>query len=177
MNMYDCMCTCVVYSCMYEAFLGDWFRVFMNAYSIHLCFFSCGPTPERNASHATDPVLRRRFDNMDLWDTAGSADVPRFTIVILDSSARSASAADRRTCAVFFIPRGREFDYQFSSENGLRGIADEARCERLFAVRCNRPHVFGSNEELQDELSPLIFSMRPWVRRPLHAAQSISSDT
>ena len=103
------------------------------------------------------PIRIGRFDSMELW-TPEESSVPRFTIFVLDCDTH----APTRTCAVFFIPRGREAEYQFSTVGGLAGIAQQASCRRLFAVRCNRPHEFGSNTELQDELNPMINSLRPW---------------
>jgi len=65
----------------------------------------------------------RRFDNFDFWDAAASADVPRFTVTVLDSP--SAPGPIGRSCAVFFVPPGREMEYQFATEEGLRGIAQQ----------------------------------------------------
>jgi hypothetical protein len=62
--------------------------------------------------------------------------------------------------AVFIIPAGREADYQFTSKDGLLDIAFQANCKRLVAVCCNRPFVYPKMKDLQDELSPIILSLR-----------------
>jgi hypothetical protein len=82
--------------------------------------------------------------------------IPRFSIIIFDHCARAA-----RSCAVFFVPPGRETDYQFTSESGLAELAAQAQCRRLLAVRCNRPHQFPAMAELQSELSPLALYLAP----------------
>ena len=81
---------------------------------------------------------------------------PRFSIIIFDHTERAA-----RSCAVFFVPPGRETDYQFTSESGLAELASQAQCRRLLAVRCNRPHVFPPMADLQSELSPLALYLAP----------------
>ena len=64
---------------------------------------------------------------------------------------------------MFFVPSGREAEYQFSTLDGLIGIAAQAQCRRLLVVRCNRPHVFPlmTSPLLQQELSPIAMSLRP----------------
>ena len=62
---------------------------------------------------------------------------------------------------VFFIPSGRESEFQFSTQQGLEGIAAEAQCRRLLAVRCNKPHSFPAMQALQEELSPIAISLKP----------------
>ena len=107
-------------------------------------------------------IKPRRYEQYDLWDPLNQS-VPRFTIMIIDSNEISGISLQlllvftlaliliyytghQRTCAVFFIPRGREFEFTFASEQGLRDIMAQAGCKRLFAVRCNRPHEFGSDQ-------------------------------
>lgn len=84
------------------------------------------------------------------------SDIPRFSVLIFDHAARAA-----RSCAVFFVPPGRETDYQFTSEAGLAELATQAQCRRLLAVRCNRPHVFPPMADLQSELSPIAMYLAP----------------
>ena len=69
----------------------------------------------------------------------------------------------KRRYAVFFVPSGREAEYQFSTLDGLIGIAAQAQCRRLLVVRCNRPHIFPpmTSPLLQQELSPIAMSLRP----------------
>eukprot|EP01033_Poteriospumella_lacustris_P000051 gene51-32_t len=98
-----------------------------------------------------------RFETVQLW--AGGSDIPRFSVYVLDVSMESTLA-----CAVFFIPTGRESDYQFTTHEGLIDIAFQANCRRLIAVSCNRPHVFPEMNELQSELSPFMMALAPGDR-------------
>lgn len=97
-----------------------------------------------------------RFENFDFYDNSNHKEIPRFTIAVVD-----AASTATRLCAVFFIPPGRESEYQFSSQDGLTTIAMQAGCKRLLAVRCNRPHVFPPMTQLQTELSPIVLSLKP----------------
>jgi hypothetical protein len=63
--------------------------------------------------------------------------VPKYTLTILDYQASAP-----RSCAVFFVPFGREASYQFTAQECLADIANQAMTKRLLVVRCNRPHVF-----------------------------------
>lgn len=104
-----------------------------------------------------------RFETFEVYSPE-SKDIPRFTVTIVDADN---SAASTLSCAVLFLPSGREAEYQFATQGGLEGIAAQAGCKRLLAVRCNRPHVFSSNmQNLQDELDSVVLGLRPAV----HAA-------
>lgn len=95
-----------------------------------------------------------RFETVPLWSSE-NIEVPRFTLYILDANEQA-----QLSCAVFFIPFGREADYQFTTQDGLLDIAFQAACKRLIVVACNRPHIFGEMSQLQDELSPFIMSIK-----------------
>lgn len=98
-----------------------------------------------------------RFETVQLW--AAGSEIPRFTVYVLDVSMEATLA-----CAVFFIPSGRESDYQFTTHEGLIDIAFQANCRRLIAVACNRPHIFPEMTELQAELSPFMMALSPGDR-------------
>lgn len=123
-----------------------------------------------------------RFEQLDLWagPSAGVAEnvsdtIPKYTLTILDRTVVAPrcvrSAADLtplpalivayRSCAVFFVPFGREAAYQFTSQECLTDIASQAETRRLLVVRCNRPHVFPDMKSMQDELSPVCRSLAP----------------
>mmetsp|Transcript_23781 Transcript_23781/g.34043 ORF Transcript_23781/g.34043 Transcript_23781/m.34043 type:complete len:701 (+) Transcript_23781:295-2397(+) len=98
-----------------------------------------------------------RFETSQFWSVEGtSSSIPRFTVFVLDVALKAV-----RTCAVFMVPSGREADFQFSSQEGLQAIAEQAACRRLIAVCCNRPHSFPPMSELQGELSPIVLSLSP----------------
>ena len=59
------------------------------------------------------------------------------------------------------VPQGRETEFLFASPNGLKNIAEQADCCRLFAIRCNRPYPLPPIAQLQEELSPLLLALRP----------------
>lgn len=101
-------------------------------------------------------IRKGRFDNFEIFSPE-HGEIPRFTIMIIDSEERSTLS-----CAVFFIPTGRESEYQFSTQAGLQGIALQANCKRLLAVRCNRPHSFPPSPiKLQDELDLVVLALKP----------------
>lgn len=93
---------------------------------------------------------------------AKNNDIPRFSIIVYDHTLRAS-----RSCAVFFVPPGRETEYQFTSAAGLASLASQAQCRRLLAVRCNRPHVFPAMPELQKELSPIALHLAPADMGPI----------
>jgi spermidine synthase len=81
--------------------------------------------------------------------------IPRYTLYILDANEQG-----KLSMAVFIIPYGREADFQFTSKEGLLDIAFQANCKRLIAVSCNRPYPYPAMKDLQDELSPVILSLK-----------------
>lgn len=102
-----------------------------------------------------------RFESLKLYATTGaSQNIPRFTALIVDGD-EDAMESSVRFCSVLLVPCGREADYQFSSQGGLSALARQAQCRRLIAVTCNRPHVFGSMDEVQAELSPVMTTLKP----------------
>ena len=78
-----------------------------------------------------------RFERIDFWDPlSASPDIPRFSVIVLDTvgpatgpTTAAGAGADLhrigilRWYAVFFVPSGREAEYQFSTQDGLIGIA------------------------------------------------------
>lgn len=97
-----------------------------------------------------------RFECFEVFSPVHK-DIPRFSITIVD-----ADNTATLSCAVLFLPSGREAEYQFSTQGGLEALAAQANCRRLLAVRCNRPHVFPSNPvKLQDELDSVVLSLKP----------------
>lgn len=63
-----------------------------------------------------------RFDEVELWpQEAAQLPTPRFTLLITDVATRS-HALINHTCAVFFVPQGREHEWIFSTEEGLKQV-------------------------------------------------------
>jgi spermidine synthase/SAM-dependent methyltransferase len=109
-----------------------------------------------------------RFDTVEIYGSDRgnrSVDIPRYGLLIVDVDA--ASITTRGLCAVFFIPQGREHEYQFATMDGLSTIARQAQYARLIAVRLNRLQSYASNTgqsqtlAIQEELSPIIISLAP----------------
>jgi len=60
---------------------------------------------------------------------------PRFTIYLID-----ASASAPLSCAVFFIPAGREAEWQFTTQEGLMEIAAQANCRCITHTYITQTH-------------------------------------
>lgn len=97
-----------------------------------------------------------RFEKLQFWSDA-HLEIPRFTIFLLDNTTAASATLGM---AVFMVPVGRESDFQFTTTEGLKNIADQANCKRLLAVCCNRPHVYPEMKALQDELNPIVLSLK-----------------
>jgi SAM-dependent methyltransferase len=107
-----------------------------------------------------------RFEKLHFWSDA-HAEIPRFTIFMLDhTEARTATLS----MAVFMVPVGRESDYQFTTAEGLKDIAAQANCKRLLAVCCNRPHIYPEMKALQEELNPIVLTLKP---KSMEASETI----
>lgn len=90
--------------------------------------------------------------------TSNAIDIPRFTIFLFDAT--DCKETTSLSMAVFMVPFGRESEYQFTTAEGLKTIADQANCRRLLSVCCNRPHIFPEIGEIQKELDGFILQMR-----------------
>lgn len=102
-----------------------------------------------------------RLEEFELWaESAAALPTPRFTLQIVDVANRNHTGIQHR-CVVFFIPQGRENEWMFCTEEGLKQVAESAKCCRLIAVRCNRGHEFGDTEQLKAELSPIVLHFTP----------------
>lgn len=103
-----------------------------------------------------------RTDTFDLWDTAVNQKIPRFTVMVVDAS----DTSTRSSVAVFFVPFGRETDYEFSTQTGLTNLAELANTRRLIAIRCNKPHSFPTSmKPLQDELNVHMVPLFPSCKK------------
>jgi hypothetical protein len=128
------------------------------------------------------------LDNPAATPTQGRA---RFTATVLDASATNpphnpairqtspapsssseSSASESSTstnlararahrCAVFLVPQGREHEWLFASEEGQWQLVEQASAARLILVTLNRGHRFGTSEQVQAELSPLVEGLAP----------------
>jgi ubiquinone/menaquinone biosynthesis C-methylase UbiE len=81
----------------------------------------------------------------------------RFSLTVIDHSLR----AKNGTCACFIVPQGREHEWLFTSDEGLKQLAESANFNRLVVASMNRKHSFKSMEAVQSELSPYILELVP----------------
>lgn len=77
------------------------------------------------------------------------------------STSMGSAPARAHRCAVFLVPQGREHEWLFASEEGQWQLVEQASAARLILVTLNRGHRFGSSEEVQSELSPLVEGLAP----------------
>jgi|UniRef100_A0A8J9SEZ8 hypothetical protein len=76
----------------------------------------------------------------------------RYKVVVVDRMLLPSTPLQYGTAA-FLIPAGREAEYIFASEIGLKSIAESASTARLIAISFGRHHRFGSQIIVQEELS------------------------
>ena len=84
---------------------------------------------------------------------------PRYAIKTLDVAEEA-----QTPCACFVVPRGREHEFVFSSDEGLAQVAGSAKCARLLVVNLDPQragHSFGDVRAVQRELEPLIKDLAP----------------
>ena len=74
---------------------------------------------------AAAPLKKGRTTTLQIPDDAE----PRYSVRTLD-----VAEAARTPCACFVVPRGREHEFVFSSDEGLAQVAASAKCARLLVV-------------------------------------------
>lgn len=104
---------------------------------------------------AAAPLKKGRTTTLQIPDDAE----PRYSIRTLD-----VAEAAQTPCACFVVPRGREHEFVFSSDEGLAQVAASAKCARLLVVNLDplrAGHAFGDVRAVQRELKPLIKDLAP----------------
>jgi len=104
---------------------------------------------------AAAPLKKGRTTTLQIPDDAE----PRYSVRTLD-----VAEAARTPCACFVVPRGREHEFVFSSDEGLAQVAASAKCARLLVVNLDPSragHAFGDVRAVQRELEPLIKDLAP----------------
>jgi len=115
--------------------------------------------------HRSREGLRRtvpgQATSMDLFDAReGAASCPgaptaRFTLFVVDASSK-------RTCSALVVPRGREAEWVFGTDEGRASLAGQAGAGRLVLVRCNRGHAFPDAEEaVREEVAAAVAAAAP----------------
>ena len=99
-----------------------------------------------------------RIERVELWAGTGEeAKGPKYSLTVLDSKGFAA----QQPMAAFIVPQGREHEYLFSADDGLRQISASASCSRLLSVTLNRGHRFESLEAVQEELGACVVDFAP----------------
>lgn len=78
----------------------------------------------------------------------------RYSLKVVDTEHRKVAAM----CLI--IPQGREVEWIFGTEDGLRQVAEQAECGRLIAVTLNRGHSFDL-DTVQKELADTVKRLAP----------------
>jgi hypothetical protein len=103
-----------------------------------------------------------RIESIELWmgskSVEGSKPVlkSKYTLTILDINNNTPVSV-----SAFIVPQGREHEFLFSSEDGLKQIAQSASCSRLLSFALNRGHVFNSLEDVKMELNQSVIDFSP----------------
>ena len=74
---------------------------------------------------AAAPLKKGRTTTVQIPDD----ERPRYAIKTLDVAEEA-----QTPCACFVVPRGREHEFVFSSDEGLKQVAGSAKCARLLVV-------------------------------------------
>lgn len=98
--------------------------------------------------------------SMDLFDSrpeaaaASARSTPRFTLFAVDAS-------EQHTCCALVVPRGREAEWTFGTEEGRASLAAQTGMGRLLVVRCNRGHAFGDEAAVRAEVEGAVAAAAP----------------
>jgi SAM-dependent methyltransferase len=104
---------------------------------------------------AAAPLKKGRTTTVQIPDD----ERPRYAIKTLDVAEEA-----QTPCACFVVPRGREHEFVFSSDEGLKQVAGSAKCARLLVVNLDPQragHSYGDVRAVQRELEPLIKDLAP----------------
>ncbi len=88
---------------------------------------------------------------------------PKYTLTVMDVAPELGGGKSQAVVA-FIVPQGREHEYLFSTDDGLRQIAESADCCRFLSVTLNRGHTFESLEAVQADLSQTVRDFAPDCR-------------
>lgn len=84
----------------------------------------------------------------------------KYTLTILDVNDGSVGG-NGVSVSAFIVPQGREHEFLFSSEDGLKQIAESASCSRLLSFALNRGHVFHDLDSVKLELNQTVIDFSP----------------
>uniref|UniRef100_A0A915CRL1 Methyltransferase type 11 domain-containing protein n=1 Tax=Ditylenchus dipsaci TaxID=166011 RepID=A0A915CRL1_9BILA len=81
----------------------------------------------------------------------------RYELIVVDNM--DAKVLD--TYAVFIVPLGRESDWVFATKKGRKILRKDCEKSRVVVVRLFRDQFYKSLEEIQNELSDFVISLKP----------------
>jgi spermidine synthase len=90
----------------------------------------------------------------------GSGDLVRFKAAVVDVE-KEVLGKMKMICAVFLVPQGREHEWLFSTEEGQKGLLEGCNVSRLIIISLVREQSYGTMDEIQAELSPLVLQLAP----------------
>ncbi|XP_004626861.1 methyltransferase-like protein 13 [Octodon degus] len=89
----------------------------------------------------------------------GDTGEPRYTLHVVDSPAVKPSRDNY--FAIFIIPQGRETEWLFGTEEGLKQLAASAGFRRLITVALHRGQQYDGMDIIQAELSARVMELAP----------------
>ena len=77
---------------------------------------------------------------MHCYDFEKGDTVPKYTLFVVDSNKKE--LIDKRSCAAFLVPQGKEKDSIFSTEHGHQELISQIKCSRLVVIVLGNGHLF-----------------------------------
>ncbi|XP_066930958.1 eEF1A lysine and N-terminal methyltransferase-like isoform X2 [Clytia hemisphaerica] len=108
---------------------------------------------DRLAKSKLDDIL-----SIELWgdnETNNNSQDPRYTLTLVDGDMVNGFYG------VFIVPEGRETEWQFSSENGRRELAEVIGYKRLAIASLHRGHTYENIDQIKEELSQKVLDVAP----------------
>lgn len=84
---------------------------------------------------------------------------PRYTITIVESP--SEKNANKMTFSGFIVPRGREHEWLFNSDEGQEILRRNCNVDRLAIISMHRGQIYRNLKQVQQELSRLMLKIAP----------------
>jgi len=111
---------------------------------------------------------------IELWapDTDKSHSLPRYTCTVSDLGRDGANGS----FGVFIVPRGKEQNWMFVSEEGIRQLVEQIGMTRLCVVTMQACHDYESMQHVQDELSAAVEGMAPPSMKKAERIPFLSTD-
>lgn len=84
---------------------------------------------------------------------------PRYTIMIVETPTEL--NANKMTFSAFIVPRGREHEWMFCSEEGRETLRRNCNVDRLAIISMHRGQTYKNLKQVQQELSRLMLKIAP----------------